>query len=182
MSKNLKKENLIVIDLEFTCWMGRPPKGQRVEIIEIGIAEVDCILKKIIKTDSILIKPKSNISKFCTKITSITNDKVNKNGISLKEAFCFIETEYNIKSKPWCSWGKWDKVQIHRDCKRNNVYYPFSKKYVNLQNKFSKRIKEKRLYSVKNALEKIGLSFVGTQHNAKDDALNTARIFLKMFL
>lgn len=181
MSKNLKKESLIVIDFEFTCWRGRPPKGQKVEIIEIGIVEVDCILKKIIKADSILIKPKSNISKFCTKITSITNSKVNKSGLSLKEAFNFMKTEYDIKSKPWCSWGWWDKIQLHKDCKYKKVEYPFSKSYVDLQRKFSKKNKVKRLYSVNNALKKVGLSFVGIPHGGKDDAINTARIFLEAF-
>ena len=181
MNKNLKTESLIVLDLELTCWMGKPPKGQKVEIIEIGIVEIDCVLNKIKKSNSILIKPKSKISKFCTKITSITNEDVINNGISLKDAFSFINSEYETKNKTWCSWGRFDKVQINRECKSHNLKSPFSKKYVNLQKQFSYLQKTKRLYSVENALKEMDIPFLGVPHKAKDDALNTAIIFLKFF-
>jgi inhibitor of KinA sporulation pathway (predicted exonuclease) len=38
-------DNILIIDLEATCWNDRPPKGQENEIIEIGF--VLCMQKRV---------------------------------------------------------------------------------------------------------------------------------------
>ena len=66
---------VLVVDLESTCWDGPPPPGQTSEIIEIGLCTVD--LKALTRTEkrSLLVKPvRSNVSEFCTKLTTITPD------------------------------------------------------------------------------------------------------------
>jgi inhibitor of KinA sporulation pathway (predicted exonuclease) len=39
LKKTMKTtENILIIDLEATCWNDRTPRGQESEIIEIGVA------------------------------------------------------------------------------------------------------------------------------------------------
>ena len=47
---------LNVIDVESTCWEGKPPPGQEQEIIEIGICALDLELLAPIEAESILVR------------------------------------------------------------------------------------------------------------------------------
>ena len=173
------KNQFLVIDFEFTCWRGRPPKGMCQEILDIGISEVDITKKEVVKTRRILVKPeKSSVSKFCTKLTSITQDEVNELGVPLNEAIEKIESMYDLKNTPWGSWGRFDKTQMLKECKSKSLIFPFSEEYKDLQKHFSKFTKSsKRIYSVENALKKLELEFEGEPHRADCDAFNTAIIY-----
>jgi hypothetical protein len=71
-------DKIIVIDLESTCWEGPPPEGQVSEIIEIGVVTLDVASLERVEKQSILIKPvKSQISEFCTKLTTLTPEHFN---------------------------------------------------------------------------------------------------------
>ena len=68
-------DTIIVIDLESTCWEGPPPEGQASEIIEIGVATVDVASLRRVEKRSILVKPtRSEISDFCTRLTTLKVD------------------------------------------------------------------------------------------------------------
>ena len=176
------KESFLVVDFEFTCWRGRPPKGMSQEILDIGLVEIDLLNKKIIKKDRFLIKPEnSSISNFCTKLTSITSEEVENFGISLSEAFYVLEKKYKMSEKSWGSWGAFDKTHLTKECKLKGIDFPFSKNYTNIQKCFSKTKKDKsRLYSVENALKDLDIEFKGTPHRADVDAYNTAIICLNI--
>jgi inhibitor of KinA sporulation pathway (predicted exonuclease) len=176
-----KIDKILIVDLEFTCWMGRPPKGMEQEIVEIGVIEVDS-KNKIKKKRRILVKPeKSNISSFCTKLTSITQKDVDENGISLDDACKILMNEYDSKNCFWGSWGSYDKTHFSRECRKKKIKYPFSRNHVDIQKHFSiLQGNGKRSYGVEKALKKIGLEFQGKPHTAKDDAYNTGVIYLSM--
>ena len=178
----MEGERFFVVDFEFTCWRGRPPKGMVQEILDIGLVEIDLVNKKIIKQDKFLIKPEmSNVSNFCTKLTSITNEQVEKHGISLYKAFSHLDSKYNLKESHWGSWGVFDKTHLTKECKLKGIEFPFSKNHKDIQKCFSKLQQNKnRLYSVENALKEIGIQFEGTPHRADIDAYNTAIICLNM--
>jgi inhibitor of KinA sporulation pathway (predicted exonuclease) len=40
-------ENILIVDLEATCWDSRPPRGQESEIIEIGVCIMNAKTGKI---------------------------------------------------------------------------------------------------------------------------------------
>lgn len=70
--------NVLVIDVESTCWEPPEvqPKNEISEIIEIGIAVVNIKSLQIIENESVIIRPqKSKVSKFCTKLTTLTQDR-----------------------------------------------------------------------------------------------------------
>ncbi|MEN0056485.1 MAG: exonuclease domain-containing protein [Mucilaginibacter sp.] len=64
---------IIIVDLEATCWEpGGNYQKQQSEIIEIGICKLNMETGKITASEGILVKPiKSEISDFCTQLTSI---------------------------------------------------------------------------------------------------------------
>ena len=89
-----KTDRIIVIDIESTCWQDKPPIGQESEIIEIGICTVDVASGKRLEKESILVKPeKSQVSEFCTQLTTLTQAQVER-GISLKEACTILKNKY----------------------------------------------------------------------------------------
>lgn len=65
---------ILIVDLEATCWENdRIPTGQKVDIIEIGICELNITTQAISKKQGIYVIPeRSKISKFCTDLTGIT--------------------------------------------------------------------------------------------------------------
>ncbi len=173
------KNQFLVIDFEFTCWRGRPPRGMRQEILDIGISEVDTVKREVVKTHRILVKPSnSSVSKFCTKLTSITQEEIDELGVPLNEAIEKIKLIYDLENTPWGSWGRFDKTQMLKECKYKSLNFPFSEEYKDLQKHFSKFTKNsKRVYSVENALKKLDLEFEGEPHRADCDAFNTAIIY-----
>jgi inhibitor of KinA sporulation pathway (predicted exonuclease) len=178
-----KKEVILIIDLEFTCWMGRPPKGMIQEIIEIGVSQIDLRTKEIEKVESILIKPeKSVVSSFCKKLTGISQRDVYNKGISLKEACEHLMAHYISKEIVWGSWGDFDEKQFKRECLSKVIDYPFSDLHIDLQKEFSNLLKTKRLYGLTNALSEFDLEFEGRPHSAKYDSYNTARLYLNMII
>jgi len=170
-----------VIDLEACCWRGNPPKGQSKEIIEIGIASVDFYTKEIIKKRSILVKPKhSEISAFCTELTTITQEMVDKKGVSFEIACKILVKEFNSNKSMFVSWGEYDKDAFKKECRSKKTPYPFGKTHINLEKLFAFKYGLKQPASVSGALKLLDMEFTGTKHRGISDAINTARILQKI--
>jgi len=182
MGKNQIRDAILVIDLEATCWRGNPPEGMVSEIIEIGIAVVDFTTKEVIETDSIIVKPQtSTISEFCTELTTITQEMVDEKGVSFEEACKILKTKFKSDRRLWASWGKYDLLQIEKDCKLNKVDYPMGRDHYNLKPLFTLKHSLKSDLGVSTALNYLRLEFEGTPHRGIDDAKNIARILKTMF-
>jgi hypothetical protein len=100
------ESSILVVDLEATCWEtnhDRPP-GEVDEIIEIGWALVDLTQSPplTIQDGTVLVKPtRSNVSKFCTELTTITAELLESEGVSLQEAFRILETDLHSRKLAW---------------------------------------------------------------------------------
>lgn len=169
-------DQLLVIDLEATCWLGPPPEGQRNEIIEIGVATLDLASFAPLRRESILVKPLvSEISAFCTELTSITPEMAAA-GVTLAEACQWLNDEFDAQSRMWGSWGSYDLKMLTAQCKADDVTYPFSAHHVNIKRIYGKLTRQKQGMGLKVALEQLAFGFDGTHHRGVDDAHNTARI------
>lgn len=180
MAKNLDK--VIVVDLESTCWRESPPQGQTSEIIEIGVAVLD--MRTLIPEGkrSILVKPlTSHVSDFCTQLTTLTADQLEREGVTLAQACKILKSEYEGKSRVWASWGDYDRRQLERDCKAKGIGYPFGPTHLNAKALFSLLRQEPREHGMAEALELLGLKLEGTHHRGHDDAWNIAKIMSAMF-
>lgn len=180
MSK-LLDPNVLVIDVESTCWeMPEPqPRDEISEIIEIGIAVVNIDLLEIISNSSILIKPQnSKISKFCTQLTTLTQEQVDK-GITFQEALQKLIKEFKSNNRTFVSWGDYDRKMFERNCKDYGCKYPFGPRHMNLKNSFTLLHGLESEPGMDKALSRLGLKLDGTHHRGVDDAKNIANIFLQ---
>lgn len=181
-SNKQSRDAILVVDLEATCWRGHPPEGMHNEIIEFGISVVDFKTKEIIENDSIIVKPKfSEISSFCTELTTITQDFIDKNGVTFEEACDILINKHKSDRRLWVSWGKYDLNQIEKDCRLRKVNFPMGRDHFNLKPLFSIKHGLSADLGVDTALKYLGLEFEGTHHRGQDDAKNIARILKTMF-
>lgn len=173
----LKRNKIIVIDIEATCWDGKIPSGQVSEIIEFGICILDTETGEISQNKGILVKPeRSEVSPFCTELTTITQEQLDKNGVSFKEACDIIRKEYNPKEYVWASYGFYDLKMIKNQCKIRNVEYPLSHEHINVKEYFSEVKGLPKKVGMKGALQVLNINLEGTHHRGVDDAKNIAKI------
>ena len=175
-----KLDQLIVIDVESSCWEGSTPKGQISDIIDIGICIIDIDSGQRLEKVSILVKPEhSSLSEFCSKFTHLTQEQVNK-GISFKEACSLLKIKYLTKKRTWASYGDYDRLQFDKQCKLYNVEYPFSSTHINIKNLFAIKKKLHQEVGMLKALEILNLPHEGLHHKAIDDAWNIGNILLEI--
>ncbi|WP_433052001.1 exonuclease domain-containing protein [Dactylosporangium sp. CS-033363] len=169
---------LNVIDVEATCWEGPPPPGQTNEIIEIGVCVVDLDARERVGRDRIMVRPaRSTVSAFCTRLTGITAAEAAA-GLGFAAACERLEREHRADSRPWASWGDYDRKQFERQC-AGIVRYPFGSVHVNAKAAFAEA-HGTRKQGMAGALGTAGLPLEGRHHNGADDAWNIAALVLQL--
>src|SRR3954465_924154 len=94
-------DKIIALDLESTCWEGPPPEGQVSEIIEIGVSTVDVASLQRGDKQSILVKPvRSQISEFCTRLTTLKADDFSNAG-TLADATKILKKQFQSQDRLW---------------------------------------------------------------------------------
>ncbi|WP_433594180.1 exonuclease domain-containing protein [Nocardia sp. CA-145437] len=171
---------LNVVDVEATCWAGPNPPGQPSEIIEIGVCVLDTVTRERVSKHSILVRPEhSAVSEFCTSLTTLTPEQVST-GTTFAEACERLRTEFHADSRPWASWGDYDRKQFTAQCQGTGVRYPFGRKHTNAKLAFSAAHETKRPYGMAGALRLSGLALEGTHHRGGDDAWNIAALIAEL--
>lgn len=173
---NVTLDEMLVVDLEATCWLGPPPAGQRCEIIEIGVAVLDLTTFEPVKRETVIVRPLcSEISPFCTELTSITPEMA-ANGISFAAACDWLRDVFGAETRLWSSWGSYDQQTMEAQCKADGVPYPFSAHHANLKRIYGRLTRQRQGMGLKTALEQLALDFDGQHHRGIDDAYNAARV------
>ncbi|MBP3966261.1 3'-5' exonuclease [Paenibacillus lignilyticus] len=173
----------IVYDLEFT--VSRTQKYLS-EIIEIGAIELRVLEGRLVMTDLFHthVKPTTRpyLSKLTTEFTGITQEQVSHAPRFNEAAWAFYEwlgaEEYFL-----CSWGPDDKYQMIKHCHHHSIDLNLLQNYNDIQLQFTclqETDINQRLGLVKS-LALLDIPFFGKQHNALDDAFNTAKLFVKVF-
>jgi len=175
--------NFIIFDLEATCWeTEKEAHGKVQEIIEIGAVKMDED-GEVIGTFSEFIRPvaHSQLSAFCTKLTTITQVDVNR-----AEKF----PEVIEKFKTWigldddeeyllCSWGFFDQRALARNCVYHQLDAEWTKSHINLKEQYPKIVGTYRSIGLKRAVEAEGFEWDGIHHRGISDAINLAKVFEK---
>ena len=178
MAKLLDK--VLVIDVESTCWEGQPPTGQESEIIEIGVATIDVASLRRQERRSILIKPaKSQVSEFCTRLTTITAEQLASAG-TLADAVRILKKDFKSQDRLWASWGDYDRRQFERVCKEAAVAYPFGISHLNVNTFFAITHGLGHEIGMDAALAHVGIPLEGTHHRGGDDAWNIAGLLCSL--
>lgn len=175
--------SIIVYDLEMTV---RRKKGQIAEIIEIGAAKVGLVdgAPGIAETFQSFVKPSvvPLLTADTTEFTGITQDDVNGAGTLAEVVREFVEwigpEEYFL-----CAWGPDDQRQLVQECRQQRISTDWIVNHNNLQKMLSKlyKFEKHQQMGLKPALEMLEIPFSGAHHRAMDDAINTARILVKLY-
>jgi inhibitor of KinA sporulation pathway (predicted exonuclease) len=178
MSKKL--DQVVIVDLEATCWSGEPTAGEVSEIIEIGVCLLELSTGRLLDNRGLLIRPtRSTVSPFCTQLTTLTQEQVD-GGIDFAEACQILKRDYKSKDRLWASFGDYDRTMFQKQCDAVGVPYPFGPRHLNA----------KTLYALsKGLIHEVGLAeayalegetLSGTHHRGGDDAFNIAGLLGKL--
>lgn len=171
---------ILVVDVESTCWEGAPPPGQSSDIIEIGLCPLDLRTLERTEKRSILVKSvQSEISEFCTSLTTLTPEMFTGAG-SLADAVKTLKKEFSSKDRLWASWGDYDRRQFERVCKDQNVGYPFGPSHLNVKSLFAAAVGGGHETGLDGAYKQLGLTMEGTHHRGDDDAWNIAGLLCRL--
>jgi inhibitor of KinA sporulation pathway (predicted exonuclease) len=170
------QDQIIVIDLEATCWEGAPPPGQHSEIIEIGVCVLDVATCQRLDNPTIIVRPiQSRVSDHCTALTTLTQEEVDA-GIPLADACTLLRTEYHSSHRIWASYGDYDRLKLEGCCRAAGIDYPFGSRHINVRSLFAIVHALRDEPSLDQAMEMMGWPLEGTLHRGGDDAWNIARL------
>jgi inhibitor of KinA sporulation pathway (predicted exonuclease) len=171
-------DKIIVIDIEATCWETKEETllNSR-EIIEIGICKLILSTGQIENKQSFYIQPEvSEVSDFCTRLTGITKEKLEKEGTTLQKALKKINAKYSAKYRIYAGYGEFDKEIIEAECKAKAIENPFRNDYLNIKTLFSLVHSQEKSLGLLKELEIVGIPFEGNNHSGADDAYNAAKL------
>ena len=167
--------DLIVIDLEATCWSGGQHPGSQ-EIIEIGAVRLDSKLKPAGEFRT-FIKPREKpiLSPFCTELTSIRQSDVDA-APSFVEALRAFRRWIGKGPYRIASWSDYDLHQLQRDCVRYGSVLPAPLEVHLDLRALHARLRQGKPIPMVEAMTREGLSYTGRLHTGIDDARNAARM------
>jgi inhibitor of KinA sporulation pathway (predicted exonuclease) len=169
-------DEIVVIDVEATCWQGPPPPGEQQEIIEIGVCRLEVASLARGARDSLLVRPtRSTVSPYCTALTTLTADQVGA-GLPFAEACATLAARHGTEQRAWASWGDFDRRLFEQQCARQEVPSPFGVTHLNVKHLFAVVRALPRELGMREAMELAGLPHTGTHHRGDDDAWNIAAL------
>ena len=171
-------DKIIVIDIEATCWETKEETllNQR-EIIEIGVCKLILSTGQIENKQSFYVRPEiSEVSSYCTQLTGITKEKLDKEGTTLQQALKKINAKYSVKYRVYAGYGEFDKEIIELECNLKAIENPFRNDYLNIKTLFSLINVQEKSQGLLKELEMIGEPFEGINHSGADDAYNAAKL------
>jgi inhibitor of KinA sporulation pathway (predicted exonuclease) len=177
---DVRRDRILFVDVEATCWDGDPPEGESREIIEFGIAEVDVASLEIRRTGSILVRPvRSTVSDFCRDLTGLDQATLRKDGRPLAHAVASLRKDWGVGSKAWFSWGT-DRDLIDEDFATACIASPFSAHFTDLGFQFGALMGERSGVGLGRALELLGEDRFGRAHSGVSDAGSAAVAWIAM--
>jgi inhibitor of KinA sporulation pathway (predicted exonuclease) len=192
---NGKYNGYILMDLESTCWdvqnpmatdLDRHRQKEEMEITEIGAVKTDANFN-IIDKFTMFVQPILNptLSKFCTDLTSITQQDVNnasKFPYVYRKFKTWTERLNGQRGMPtlFLAWGDYDHREMEKNCKLHNMGCCINEgNYMNAKYLF-KLYMGRKGKGLQTEIQKAGLTFEGRPHRGIDDSINTARLLYQL--
>ena len=123
---------------------------------------------------------RSRVSAFCTELTGLTQEEVDE-GVAFAEACRTLARDHETDTRPWASWGDYDRNQFTRQCQHTGTDYPFSERPHQRQGWCSpRRSASASGPGMAQALEIAGLPLEGRHHRGDDDSWNIAALVLHL--
>ena len=170
----------IIFDLEATCWSGNS-LGRIQEVIEVGAVRISSVGEYIDSFQS-FIRPVQYpmLSAYCQELTGIGQENVNRalQFDSVMENFLhWMEPE--IEHTILCSWGAKDIDLLKSDCSQFDLETDWLEPHIDVKAQYHRIRNLGRKQGLYKTIDKEGFEFEGSHHRALDDAVNTAKLFVK---
>jgi 3'-5' exoribonuclease 1 len=173
--------NLLIVDLEATCWEAPHHRAGNMEIIEIGAILVSIENPAQIQEYQTFVRPIRfpELSEYCINLTSTRRQDVNS-ADPFPVAFAkFMRWVGDPNAMRFSSWGEYDRKQLIKDCLFHRVPYPFEAGHFNIKKYFAEKCSCKP-QGMAQALKRLNIELKGTHHRAIDDARNILQILLSV--
>ena len=123
----MRHKEAIIYDLECTTWAGASErhwsgKDEYREIIRIGAISIDLDCLQEIEALDVFVKPSINpiLSDYCVKLTGITDEQIQAEGIALHEAIHKF-VDFVGKRNTFCC--GYDILEILENLRHNNIAF-----------------------------------------------------------
>lgn len=170
---------LTVLDLEHN-----QPSGK---ICQIGAVVGDTKTGEITHRLRIYVNPGEPIAPFITELCGITQDKIDKEGIALDDAYTQLKDFHRTHSEFMnpVTWGGGDSEYILNQLSdKAKEDWCFGRRWIDAKTLVVSQMiaKENAVYSggLGSAMKRFNMKFQGRKHDAQDDAENTWRIYYQM--
>lgn len=91
-----------------------------------------------------------------------------------------VRREFRSGSRPWASWGDYDRKQFASQCALGGVPYPFSARHTNAKKAFTQAHALRKRPGMAQALAFAELPLEGRHHRGVDDAWNIAALIVSL--
>ncbi|MFF3609728.1 DNA polymerase III [Streptomyces sp. NPDC002463] len=103
-------------------------------------------------------------------------------GVGFAEACRILADAHDARSRPWASWGDYDRKQFERQCRAAGAPYPAGRPaeqgHTNAKAVFTEAYGLRKRPGMAGALQLAGLPLEGRHHRGEDDAWNIAALVL----
>ena len=168
--------NHIVLDIEATCWKSWESRDE-MEIIEIGAVKLSAdfeVMGEFERFVQPVIHPK--LSKFCTKLTSITQNEV-ADAERFPAVFSAFRAWIGAEPYQWYSWGEYDRKQFIKDLAYHKMQWgEVESHHTNLKALFAEQRTLEKPVGMMKALRLMEIEFDGRHHRGIDDARHITKI------
>ena len=172
------------LDCEMLCWEnGIAPQGQSSHIIQIGIVEVSTENLTISQSKNFYVRPINrdfDLSDYCLDLTGISRSLLIDEGRYFPEVMQSIKKSLAPRNKLSYAWGS-DFEPLAKHCIDYNCTNPWGESGIfDFGIIFRSGFNHAKKMPLIDALQTMGLTFEGRQHNALNDARALAHLHNEM--
>lgn len=179
---------ILVIDFEANCIEGSILRPQ--EIIEFPCVALELHDNTWITKDEFhhYIKPRAPLTEFCTRLTGITQDTVDrgksfKEVVSMFEIWC-LERGYTSYNSIIATCGNWDfgtAFPHHCEYEHLNAHkHSLFRRWINVKQMYKIVYPKSPRGSMVDMLSSLGISLEGRHHSGIDDVRNISKILKRV--
>jgi inhibitor of KinA sporulation pathway (predicted exonuclease) len=163
------------------------PSGK---IIEVGYTIGDPHTGSVVLSKGLIVNPEEPLQQFIIDLTSITENMIKSEGMTLLEAYKQItdDCEKNLVHRQPVVWGGGDMRTLRQQVfeKEQNALvnnWSFGYTEMNIKNIVQAILTGKQAKTqggLARSMTKFGLNFKGTKHRAIHDSLNTFSLYVEL--
>lgn len=174
----LEIDKVIALDLEMN-----QPSGA---IIQIGAAVGSMKSGRVIETFSVLTRAPEPLNPEIEKLTGITQAALDECGVALAQGYEQL-LAFVRQHKPFINpltWGGGDSQELREQLRMNDERWCFGRRWIDVKTLHVVSCLAAGIHpagGLKSTMRKhYKMNFEGRAHDAKDDAVNTFRLFCKI--